>query len=587
MPTDGESMDTLRDRLLRVEAELEKRNDRVKRLEKEIERLQQQIQEAQGQPAVDFSEMEEALKRLLTRVVMILAASKALFMVSDTKTGELFADTPAIGFEDADVRRLRIKDHLGISGEVFRENQPVILYDAEADDRAAEEQWSRLGIRNGLCVPLVIEKRDEETNAVIERRTFGVLWVFNKKFGNAFIAEDVQLLTRMSRNAAAIINAAETFKILVKERDEALETIESLSMGLIMVNTNQRITQMNHSALRIFGLTKEDLAGGRTYDAVIKDEKVRELLRRSLEEDADVSAEVPLTNPDNPDHSHTFQVQSATVRNEIGEAIGSATIFNDITEIKNVDKMKTAFVSTVSHELRTPLTAIKGFISTLVQDTEGFFDNNTRHEFYTIIDTECDRLRRLIDDLLNVSRIEANAALEMNLTKFNLRETLDKVIAIQSGSTYKKENHSLSWEMSPDVPTEIEADQDKIEQVFHNLIGNALKYAPGGGPVQVTGKLLPGGEMLEFAISDRGIGMSDAFLKKVGEKFARADNRDTRTIGGTGIGLFLVKAFVEGHGGRMWPHSEGEGKGSTFFFTLPLNPNADGRDGNLGSRVAG
>jgi two-component system phosphate regulon sensor histidine kinase PhoR len=360
-------------------------------------------------------------------------------------------------------------------------------------------------------------------------------------------------------------------------------------MGLAMVSKNQRITQMNTSALRALGVSRENLTGpGRTFDQVIPNEQVVDILRRSLAEEAELVEEVNLVDAEQPETVRTFQIQTAVVRADSGESIGVATIFNDITEIKNVDKMKTAFVSTVSHELRTPLTSIKGFISTLLQDTDGFYDNDTRLEFYNIIDTECDRLRRLIDDLLNVSRIESGATLEMNATPFNLRDTLDKVTMIQNGSTYKKSNHTLSWSLEPDVPDTIRADQDKMEQVFHNLIGNALKYAPGGGPVTVHGRLLPGGDMIEFAIADKGIGMSETFLKKVGEKFARADNRDTRTIGGTGIGLFLVKAFIEGHGGKMWPHSEGEGKGSTFFFTIPVTQPEEGMaGGNLSSKVAG
>jgi signal transduction histidine kinase len=178
--------------------------------------------------------------------------------------------------------------------------------------------------------------------------------------------------------------------------------------------------------------------------------------------------------------------------------------------------MKTAFVSTVSHELRTPLTSIKGFISTLLQDTEGFYDNETRHEFYTIIDTECDRLRRLIDDLLNVSRIESGKVLELNVADVDLRKVTEKAMRIQDSSTYKRENHSLAYEIDPEVPATIEAE-----------------------------------------------------------------------IGGTGIGLFLVKNLVEFHHGKLWVESE-VGKGSTFFFTLPTTqPEDTGEGGSLASRVAG
>lgn len=585
------SAESLRDRLQKLEAELQRRNDHVARLEKVNKELSARVQEASvgGQSPGEISEIEETLKRVLTRHAMIVQGNKCVFMVHDRENEELFADTPAFGFEPEDLKKMRIKVSEGVSGEVFRETRPIIMYDSETDDRAQAECWKEMGVKNGLCVPLIVERRDEETNAVLDRRTIGVLWVLNKKFGNIFFDEDVSLLERMAKNTAAVINSAESFRQVLREKEEVVETIESLTMGLIMVNRNERISQMNQSAMRIFGISKDDLAGGKTFDAVIKDDGVRDLIRRALTEDAELSEEVTLADTHNPEQQHVFQVQSATVRNDSGDTLGTAAIFNDITEIKNVDKMKTAFVSTVSHELRTPLTSIKGFISTLVGDTEGFYDDEMRREFYTIIDTECDRLRRLIDDLLNVSRIENGATLEMNVAPFNLRETLEKVVTIQNGSTYKRPTHALQLEINGDLPQEIEADQDKVEQIFHNVVGNALKYSPSGGPVTIAGHIVgvnkEGVPMIEFAVSDKGLGMSEAFLKKVGEKFARADNRDTRTIGGTGIGLFLVKAFVEGHGGKMWPTSEGEGKGSTFHFTMPVKQPEEG-GGSLSGAVA-
>jgi signal transduction histidine kinase len=280
-----------------------------------------------------------------------------------------------------------------------------------------------------------------------------------------------------------------------------------------------------------------------------------------------------------------FQVQTAAVRTEGGDMIGSAVILNDITQIKNVDKMKTAFVSTVSHELRTPLTSIKGFISTLVMDTDDSFDKDTRHEFYTIIDDECDRLRRLIDDLLNVSRIESGKALDLNVGTVQLRPMMERSMRIQDSSTYKRPNHTLSWEFAPEVPDTIQADPDKIEQIVANLVSNALKYSPEGGAIEVKAKMMSP-ELIQFAISDQGIGIPEEHLSKIGERFHRVDNRDTRTIGGTGIGLFLVKHLVEIHGGKMWIEST-FGKGSTFFFTLPTKQDEEIDSSALRARVAG
>ncbi len=584
-PTD-ESVESLRDQLHKMEAELSKRNEHVARLERVNKELSARVQEASesSQTPGELSEMEETLKRMMTRIAMILQGSKCLFLIHDSLNEELVGDTPGLGFEDDQIKSIRVKHNKGISGECYQENRSIIMYDPSGDDRASDEPWAELGIKNGVVVPLIIERRDEETNKVVDRRTIGVLWVFNKKFGNIFIDEDIQLLERLAKNTAAIINTAESYKQVVKERDEVIETIESLTMGLLMVNKNGRITQMNSSAMKIFGLDKDGLTGGRTYESVIKDETVQGILRKALEEETDDAQEVTLPSPSNPEQMHVFQVQSALVRNDSSEIIGTAAIFNDITEIKNVDKMKTAFVSTVSHELRTPLTSIKGFISTLVQDTEGFYDDETKHEFYVIIDTECDRLRRLIDDLLNVSRIESGNALSMNMSEFDIHTVAAKVLRTQEASTYKKAEHSMSLEISDDVPHLIEADEDKVEQIFNNLMSNALKYSPKGGHIKVTGKMMSP-ELIQFAVSDQGMGIPKEQLSKMFQRFMRVDNRDTREIGGTGIGLFLVKALVEMHGGQIWLDSV-YGEGTTFFFTLPTTQPDEDTTGDLAARVS-
>lgn len=583
-----DSVESQQERLIKAEAELVRRNQLIVQLEKVNRELSEKLRDASenAQPTAELSELEETLKRLMTRIAMILQATKCLFMIHDAEVQELYAEKPALGFDDEALRQFRFKETLGISGECFVEGKPVILYDAETDPRVAVENLMEIGIKNGVCVPLIVEKRDEETNRVIDRKTIGVLWVFNKKYGNIFIDEDVHLLERMARNAAAVINTAATYRKVVHEKEELVETIEALYAGLIMVSKSGRITQMNASARRIFGVEQEDLSGGKTYDQVIGDEIVQDILRRALEEETGVAEEVMLAEPDNQDNIHTFQVQSALVRNDTGETIGTAAIFNDITELKNVDKMKTSFVSTVSHELRTPLTSIKGFISTLVQDTEGFYDETTRREFYMIIDTECDRLRRLIDDLLNVSKIEAGKALAMNIGDVNLHKMVEKVITIQNGSTYKRANHTIIAQLDPLIPEKIRADEDKVEQIFHNLVSNALKYSPRGGEIYITGKMMSE-ELIQLAVSDQGMGIPKEHLPKMFQRFHRVDNRDTREIGGTGIGLYLVKAFVEQHHGKIWIESE-VGKGSTFYFTLPTDyPEEEDGGQNLARRVAG
>ncbi|MFZ4782220.1 MAG: ATP-binding protein [Armatimonadaceae bacterium] len=581
MALDG-TLGELKARIAHLEIELSQRN-------KVIQDLNRRVQESNdsSQPTPEINEIEETLRRLMTRIGMIVQGTKCLLMVHDPETNDLIAERPALGLDESNLDGLRIATTDGLSGHVFTSGAPAIMYDAVTDEFGSKEIFSQIGVRNGVCVPLIVEKRDEETNKVVDRKTIGVLHVFNQRFGGVFTDEDVALLERMSRNAAAVINTATTFRRVVEEKRELEEQINALSIGLVMIGKNERVSQMNASARQILGIALDESLHNRPMDTVVTNEDVVKLLRTATTSDIEITDEISIAEPGAPENLHTFQVQSAAVNNESGERLGTVAIFNDITAIKNVDKMKTAFVSTVSHELRTPMTSIKGFVSTLLMDEDGtMFDHTDRIEFYGIIDKECDRLRRLIDDLLNVSRIEAGASMQLVFDTVDIPEVLKKTITIENGSTYKRENHTISFEAEPDVPQIIDADPDKFEQILHNLIGNALKYSPDGGAVKVKASMVPGNEFVQFAISDQGLGMSPEFLKKFGEKFARADNRDTRSINGTGIGVFLVRNFVEGHGGTMWPDSEGIGKGTTITFTMPVKQTGDFA-ANLSSRVAG
>jgi two-component system phosphate regulon sensor histidine kinase PhoR len=406
-------------------------------------------------------------------------------------------------------------------------------------------------------VPLVIEKRDEE-NRVIERTKIGVLHAFNKRHGEDFNDEDVRLLERMARNVGSIIANLQLYKEIVEEREELLQTFESLTSGLILVSPEMRISQINASARGIFGLGPEVV--GKPYADTIKDEHLQAFFKSGLDGEEPLPVE------------HTtliaaveriFLVQGAGVQNEEGRTLGYVVILNDITDQKNLDRMKSSFVAMASHELRTPLTAIKGFVSTLLMD-DGF-ELEERREFYQIIDHECDRLTRLINDLLNTARIEANESLRPNYSKVNTEELVEKAVIIQKQASAR---HNVYAKVEGQLP-EIVADEDKLDQILTNLLNNAIKYSPAGGDVIVHAKVE--GDDVLIGIEDQGIGIPPDHLSKVFEKFHRVHNEDNRKIYGTGLGLFLVKHLVEQvHLGTIWAESE-VGKGSTFWFRIPAH----------------
>lgn len=537
-------------------------------LQQQLQALERQVQRRVpsevGAEVPSPGDYEATLNRLIRQIAAILQAEKAVIMLHDPETGELCAIPPAYGFNNDELRLFRVRATQGVSGEVFREGKPILFHDAVTDPRTIKENVALFHIRNGVTVPLVLEKRDEE-NRVVERQTIGVLHVFNKQRGGSFIEEDIRLLERMARNVAAVIAGIQFYKAILEEKEELLHTIESLYAGLLLVNKSGRIAQINASARHIFGVSSDAL--GKPYYEVIADQTLREIISRALEEG--VESELTEITIRFDSQEHIYQVQNAIVRDDDQKPVGTVAILNDITEIRNLERMKSAFVATVSHELRTPLTAIKGFISTLLMDSEEAFSHEERREFYMIIDQETDRLTRLINDLLNIARIEAGESLKPIFKEVDFRRLAAKVLTIQRASTNK---HELVLDVPEDFPTII-ADEDKLDQIITNLISNAIKYSPSGGTVRLKAwEESP--DHIVFAVSDQGIGIPSEHLNKVFEKFHRVDNRDTRKAYGTGLGLYLVKHLVEAiHGGKIWVESE-VGKGSTFYVRLPKVPPA-------------
>jgi K+-sensing histidine kinase KdpD len=233
-----------------------------------------------------------------------------------------------------------------------------------------------------------------------------------------------------------------------------------------------------------------------------------------------------------------------------------------VAALRELDRMKTELLGTVSHELRTPLGSIKGYATTLLSHGNKLRKEEQR-EFLEIIDSEADRLRDLIENLLDLSRLEAGV-LRIDREPVRLAATAREVTRKVQLAT---PNHEIRLDWPTDDPT-VNADQKRIYQVVQNLLTNAVKYSPTGGCITLTGHV----ERRELVISvaDEGLGMPAAELDRIFDRFHRVQSAVSRGIGGTGLGLAICKGLVEAHGGRIWAESEGEGKGSTFRFTLPL-----------------
>lgn len=511
-------------------------------------------------------ELDHTLRRLMRRVAMMIQADKCVFLLHDAERRALVARPPALGISLQQVKSLRLPVAQGITGKAFTSSEPIILHSPEAADPVDSGWIEEIGVRNLLAYPLVLERRDEQQR-ITERITVGVLHVINKRDDQEFGRADLRLLAVMARQVTAVIADAQMYLRLSEEKEQLQATLQSLLSAVVMVESSGYVSLINPAARQMFGLHEHD-GVGQFYSAVIPHKPIRTMLRKAVENGEETLEEIELPPLEGSFDPRIFQAQTALVRGEqmgVPTVIGVVAIFNDITEIRNVERMKTAFVSTVSHELRTPLTSIKGFISTLLQDEEGYFDNEMRREFYEIIDSECDRLHRLIEDLLNVSRIEAGRALQMNWANFDPVHIIEKVLAAQRSYT---DRHQISQTAINKIPT-ITGDPDKFDQIITNLVSNAVKYSPRGGPITVS--VSSDEEWLYVSVKDEGMGIPADKLPRIFEKFERVDNRDTREVGGTGIGLFLVKHLVERHQGQAWAESE-VGKGSVFSFRIPIEP---------------
>jgi two-component system sensor histidine kinase KdpD len=240
-----------------------------------------------------------------------------------------------------------------------------------------------------------------------------------------------------------------------------------------------------------------------------------------------------------------------------------------VEALKELDRMKTELLSTVSHELRTPLGSIKGYATTLLTHGNKLRKDEQR-EFLEIIDSEADRLRELIENLLDMSRLEAGV-LRIDREPARLgRIAREAVRKVQLSAT----RHEIGIDWPTDDPW-VNADEKRIYQVLQNLLTNAMKYSPDGGRIDVKATI----ERRELVVSvaDQGLGMPRSELDKIFDRFHRVGGEVSRRIGGTGLGLAICKGLVEAHGGRIWADSQGEGAGSTFSFALPLLHTGDPR----------
>ena len=382
-----------------------------------------------------------------------------------------------------------------------------------------------------------------------DKEFFGVLWAAYDK-PKLFTEADIRFITTLGGQTALAAANAHLFLSVEVGRQQLASILDSTSDPVLVTDHKDRLILANPAAWKVLGLEEASLLA--PIDEILSQPELIELLKVSAP--AKDPAEIEL------EHGKTFLATASSVFAE-ERPIGRVCILRDVTHFKELDTLKSEFVSTVSHDLRSPLTLIRGYAT--MMEIAGDINEQQQGYIGKII-TGVENMSRLVNNLLDLGRIELGVGLD--LAKIPVIDILDRVIsALQLHASEK--NIDFSLETAPDLPPIIEADQDLLHQAVYNLVENAIKYTPEGKRVSVRAHA--SAEDIFFEISDSGIGISEKDQEHLFEKFFRSANREARAQTGTGLGLAIVRSIAEQHGGRIWVESQIE-KGSTFHLQVPI-----------------
>jgi len=345
----------------------------------------------------------------------------------------------------------------------------------------------------------------------------------------------------------------------INQRNEMEAILSSMTEGVIAIDMEEHILGFNQAAVHIVrGL--EETSKGKGLQEVIRNLELQRIMIRTLKEDNSVSEDILLHQPD----QRIVHIHATPMRDSQEERMGTLLVLNDVTQLRHLEKMRQDFVANVSHEIKTPLTTIKGFVETLQSGAKENPEDADR--FISIIEKHTHRLEAIIEDLLQLSRIEKeNEAKEIRFEKGSIRNVVKSAIQICQA---KADNKKIEVKLSGDNSLTATINGALLEQALINLIDNAVKYSGGKSAINVTTEQAK--DELTISIRDNGIGISRKHLPRLFERFYRVDKARSREQGGTGLGLAIVKHIVKAHGGQVTVKSE-RGKGSTFTIRLPLD----------------
>jgi two-component system NtrC family sensor kinase len=500
----------------------------------ETEGLQKKIDELEtlamlGRSITASLDLDNVLSAIVDAAVGLTGAEEGSLLLLDEATGELYMRA-ARNFQEDFVRTFRLPVKDSLAGNVLRTGQPMIL-----DEKTPQKIKTAYLVQGLLYVPLKSRGR-----------TLGVLGVDNRQNRLPFTENHIVALSAMADFAVVAIENARLFTHTALERNKLETILTKIQDGVIVLDDEDRVILMNQTARDTLH-TQEEIPVGRPIDEVLNHPDLLEMVS-SPEKRMTNRGEITLVD------GRVFAVQLTPIMN-----VGTAVTLHDITYLKKLDRIKSEFVSTVSHDLRSPLTAILGYVELL--DRVGPI-NDVQKEFIQHVQASVRDITSLVDDLLNLGRIEAGFDARKEIVP------LDHILQYSLDS-FKNRIAQSNLQLLTEIPDELPplfGNPVQLRQMLDNLIDNAIKYTLPGGSVTVEVQVQR--NQIILRVIDTGIGIPAVDLPFIFDKFYRASNTSNAIVG-TGLGLSIVKSIVESHQGRIWVDST-VNQGTSITVVLPI-----------------
>ena len=425
----------------------------------------------------------------------------------------------------------------------------------------------------------------------VRDRQVGNLYIGERESGGEFTLEDEDTLKMFAAQAAMTITNARRYGEEQQAKADLEALVNTSPVGVLVLDAHtQEVVRSNHEARRIVGCVSGDRADWaralerlqfRRLDGTVLPPGEVPYVRAARTGET-VYAEELVIDPPSGDQVTTL-VSATPVLSEEDNLIAVVVTIQDITSLEELERLRTDFLGMVSHELRTPLTSIKGSAATVLAASSPLDPAETR-QFFRIIEEQADHMRGLINNLLDLSRIESGT-LSVVTEPTDVAAVIDQARNLFLSSGYR---NSIEVDLTPGLPR-VAADGKRIVQVLNNLFSNASKYSRDWSPIRVTAWLHDA--RVVISVNDEGTGIASEHLPRLFTKFSRIDARGDQRVGGHGLGLAICRGIVEAHGGRIWAESDGEGHGTRFLFTIPTvdestSPLPDDIDGSTGPEHA-